>query len=456
VLYWHRKQNFWFGLGLGDHASTAQARTCAHQFLNSGFFTVLSALRGRDFRLFWVGAFVSNIGSWIQSIALSWLVLQLTNSPFALGIVNFASTVPILALSLLGGVFVDRADRRRWLQVTQSLLLILAAILAAVTYLGQVRIEHIIAIALLTGIVTAANSPAWQAFIVDLVEPSDLPTAIALNSTQFNLSRVLGPSIAGVLLAIIGAAGCFFVNSLSYVAVVGALFFIHPRRIVRRQEAGSIWQRLGVGLTYVAGHPVLRPLVLQTSVMTVFGFPYALLMPVMAQQVLGLGASGYGAMMSATGIGAICGSLSVAAFGRRFPRGRLLVAAELGFSASVVGFSASRSFPIALALLGCLGFGMIVYMTNANTTLQLTTPDELRGRVMSIWTLVSFGMAPLGSLIAGAIAERWGAPTALGFGGLVCALAGVTTAFLSPALRALPAAAAPALPVRSPAAPATR
>lgn len=396
------------------------------------------ALRSRDFRLFWAGAFVSNIGSWIQSIALSWLVLQLTNSAFALGVVNFASTIPILALSLVGGVFVDRYDRRLWLQVTQTLLLILALVLAWITYIGKIQVIHIVVISLLTGVVMAANSPAWQAFIVDLVDPADLPTAIALNSTQFNLSRVVGPSVAGVLLALITAAGCFFVNSLSFVAVIAALFAIRPHRAAPRPQPGSIWKRLGAGLSYANGHQILKPLILQTAVVTVFGFPYALLMPVMAQQVLNVGAGGYGAMMSATGVGAIIGSLFVAARGKTLPRGTLLIAAELCFSASVVAFSASRDFVVALVCLAALGFCMIAYMTTANTVLQIITPDELRGRVMSIWTLVSFGFSPLGSLIAGAMAQQWGAPVALGFGGLVCAVAGITTAFLSSPLRRLP------------------
>lgn len=400
----------------------------------------MGALKSRDFRLFWIGAFISNIGSWIQSIALSWLVLEITNSAFALGVVNFASTIPILALSLIGGVFVDRYDRRIWLEITQSLMLVLALLLAVVTYLKIVTLGQIVAISLATGIVMAANSPAWQAFIVDLVSQADLPTAIALNSTQFNLSRVVGPSIAGILLAIIAAAGCFFVNSLSFVAVIVALVFIRPHRAAPRPQAGSVWKRLQIGLSYVNDHPVLKPLVIQTSIVTMFGFPYALLMPVMAQQVLGLAASGYGAMMAATGVGAIFGSLFIAAWGPRLPRGATILTAELLFSGSVIAFSASRGFVVALASLVALGFCMISYMTTANTTLQVITPDELRGRVMSIWTLVSFGFSPIGSLIAGGIAQQWGAPVALGVGGIVCALAGVCTVLLSSPLRGLTAA----------------
>ncbi len=400
---------------------------------------MFGALTSRDFRLFWSGAFASNIGSWIQSIALSWLVLQLTNSPFALGVVNFAGTAPVLALSLVGGDFADRADRRRLLIVTQSMLLILAVILAAITFVHLVTVTYIVAITLLTGVVTAANGPAWQAFIVDLVEPKDLPTAIALNSTQFNLSRVVGPSIAGVLLAVINAAGCFFINGLSFLAVVGALIFIRPRPATRKFETGGMWKRLRVGLGYTLGHPVLTPLIVLTSVVTICGFPYSILMPVMAQDVLGLGANGYGAMMAATGVGAILGSLAVARFGSSFPRGRLLIGAELGFSAAVIGFSLSRSFVAAVTLLVCLGFCMIAYMTNANTTIQLIVPNELRGRVMSIWTLVSFGLMPIGSLVFGAIAQFWGAPLALGLGGVICGIAAIATLVLNSTLRLLPA-----------------
>lgn len=400
---------------------------------------MFGALRSRDFRLFWSGAFISNIGSWIQSISLSWLVLQLTSSPLALGVVNFAGTAPVLALSLFGGDFADRTDRRRLLLTTQSLLLGLAVTLALVSFAGWVNVGYIVAITLLTGIVTAVNGPAWQAFIVDLVEPSDLPTAIALNSTQFNLSRVAGPSIAGVLLALITAAGCFLVNGLSFLAVVGALLLIQPRVAVRKSEAGTMWKRLRAGLGYTVRHPVLRQLIMLTSIVTICGFPYSILMPVMAQNVLGLGADGYGGMMAATGIGAILGSLTIARWGNRFPRGRLLIAADLGFSASVVGFSLSRTLAISVCTLVCLGFCMIAYMTNANTTIQLIVPNDLRGRVMSIWTLVSFGMMPIGSLIFGALAQIWGAPVALGIGGAICAVTAVVAMVFSATLRLLPA-----------------
>ena len=399
---------------------------------------MFGGLPGRDFRLFWCGAFVSNLGSWIQTIALNWLVLQLTNSPLALGIVSFSGTAPILALSLFGGVYVDRVDRRKLLRVTQSMLLVTAIVLAGLTWRGVIKVEYIVIISLINGTIMAANSPAWQTFIVDLVEPKDLPTAIALNSTQFNLSRVVGPSIAGALLAVIGAAGCFLVNGLSFLAVVGALFLIRPRQLTNKIDTSGIWQRLGAGLRYAAGHSVLRPLILQTALLTIFGFPFVLLMPVMAQNVLGLGADGYGALMSATGLGAIGGSLTVATVGRRFPRGRMLLAAELGFSISLIGFSATRTFGAAAVLLVFVGFGMIVYLTNANTTLQIITPNDLRGRVTSIWTLVSFGFTPLGSLLGGAIAEQWGAPVALGLGGIVCLITGIATLLTTPDLWALP------------------
>jgi MFS family permease len=398
---------------------------------------MFGALRNRNFVWFWSGAFVSNIGSWIQSIALSWLVWEITHSAIALGAVNFASTVPILALSLFGGVFIDRIDRRKVLRITQTIMLVLALALSAVTWLNIVQLSHILIITFLTGVVMALNSPAWQTFIVDLVEPKDLPAAIALNSTQFNLSRVVGPSIAGVLLSIIGAAGCFLINGLSFLAVVGALFVIQPRPAVRKPDPTSVWKRLRVGLDYTMSHPVLRPLIYLTSVVTIFGMTYALLMPVMAQDVLGQDAGGYGAMMSATGVGAIVGSLGVASVGNLIPRGRLLIFSELGFATSVIGFSLSRSFALSLVLLAVLGCTMIGYMTTANTAIQLTTPDELRGRVMSIWVLVSFGFSPIGSLIAGFVAQYWGAPLALGLGGIICAVGGISTVVTSSALRNL-------------------
>lgn len=404
---------------------------------------MFGALRGRDFRLFWAGAFVSNIGSWIQSIALSWLVFQLTNSSFALGLVNFASTVPILLFSLIGGVYVDRTDRRRLLMITQTLLLVLAIALAAISFAGIARLEYIIIITLLSGTVLAANSPAWQAFIVDLVDAKDLPTAIALNSTQFNLSRVAGPSVAGILLAIIGAAGCFFINGLSYLAVIIALIFIRPRQAAQKLDDGSVWNRLWAGLTYTIRDPVVNSIIALTSVMTVFGFPYAVLMPVMAQDVLGVGADGYGAMMAATGVGAIIASLIVASWGQRFARGQILLFSEMGFAIVLVAFSMSRVFALSAVLLALLGFCMIIYMTTANTAIQMLTPNDLRGRVMSIWVLVSFGFSPIGSLLSGAVAQQWGAPLALGIGGVICAIAAISTALFRPALRQLPVSLPP-------------
>ena len=404
---------------------------------------MFGALRGRDFRLFWAGAFVSNIGSWIQSIALSWLVFQLTNSSFALGLVNFASTVPILLFSLIGGVYVDRTDRRRLLMITQTLLLVLALALAAITFAGIARLEYIIIIALLSGTVLAANSPAWQAFIVDLVDAKDLPTAIALNSTQFNLSRVAGPSVAGILLAIIGAAGCFFINGLSYLAVIIALIFIRPRQAAQKLDDGSVWNRLWAGLTHTIRDPVVNSIIALTSVMTVFGFPYAVLMPVMARDVLGVGADGYGAMMAATGVGAIIASLIVASWGQRFARGQILLFSEMGFAIVLVAFSLSRVFALSAVLLALLGFCMIIYMTIANTAIQMLTPNDLRGRVMSIWILVSFGFSPIGSLLSGAVAQQWGAPLALGIGGVICAIAAISTALFRPALRQLPVSLPP-------------
>jgi len=404
---------------------------------------MLGALKNRNFILFWSGAFVSNIGSWIQSIALSWLVWEITQSAFALGAVNFASTVPILALSLFGGVYVDRIDRRKVLRVTQTLQLILALILSVVTWLNVVQLSHILLISFLSGVVMAMNAPAWQAFIVDLVEPKDLPAAIALNSTQFNLSRVVGPSLAGILLTIIGAAGCFFVNSLSFLAVVGALVVIQPRPTKPKLETTSVWERLRTGVAYAVDQPVMRPLIILTSFVTIFGMTYALLMPVMAQDVLGQGAGGYGAMMSATGVGAIIGSLVLASWGSLVPRGRMLIGSELAFSASVVGFSVCRNFIISLVILAVLGCAMIGFMTTANTAIQLTTPDHLRGRLMSIWVLVSFGFSPIGSLISGAVAQSWGAPLALGLGGAICAVAGLVIALGSAPLRNLGTGVAP-------------
>jgi MFS family permease len=393
------------------------------------------ALRHRNFRLFWSGALVANIGSWMRTIALGWLVLELTDSALLLGLVSFAQTVPVLLLSLPAGVVADRLSRRRVLLVTQAILLALTLLLAVLVALGHITIWQLLTISLLMGVAIAFNGPAWQSFITDLVGKDDLMNAIALNSVQFNFSRIVGPSVAGVLIAAVGLPICFFLNSGAFVAVLIALALIRLPAVQAASRRLSMWSGIAEGLVYLRDDPTLRGIMLLTAVLTIFGFPYAVLMPVVARQSLGLDATGYGQLMAATGIGAFAGAITIASLGRSARRGRIILFAEVAFSLSLFAFAVSGLFALSLLALVVLGFSMVGYLTTANTVLQTGVPEALRGRVMSVWSLTAFGLTPFGSLQAGALANAFGAPFALGLGALVCVAAAAVIALLTPSLR---------------------
>ena len=396
--------------------------------------STFQALRHRNYRLFWSGALVANIGSWIRTVALGWLVLELTGSPLLLGVVSFAQTIPILLLSLPAGVVADRFARRQVLFVTQALLLALTFALAVLVAGQFVTVTLLIVISLLMGIAMAFNGPAWQSFITDLVGKDDLMNAIALNSVQFNFSRIIGPSIAGVLIALVGLSLCFFINAGTYLGVLVALALIRMSAPPVAKGRLAMWSGITEGLKYLRDEPRLRAIMLLTAVMTIFGFPYAVLMPVMAREALGLDATGYGQLMAATGVGAFVGAISVASMKRSVRRGRIILVAELLFAVSLFLFAISRAFPLSLLMLVFLGFSMVGYMTTANTVVQSSVPEALRGRVMSVWTLTAFGLTPLGSLQAGAVADFFGAPAALGVGAAVCGGAALIAA-TTPSLR---------------------
>lgn len=394
------------------------------------------ALRYRNYRLFWSGALVANIGSWMRTIALGWLVLELTDSAFLLGLISFAQTLPVLLLSLPAGVVADHLSRRRVLVVTQAVLLGLMLLLAVLVALNQIAVWQLLALSLLMGVAMAFNGPAWQSFITDLVGKDDLMNAIALNSAQFNFSRIIGPSLAGILIAAVGLALCFFINASTYLAVLIALALI---RLPAAPAAGvrlALWSGIAEGLRYLRAEPTLRAVMVLTAIVTIFGFPYAVLMPVIARESLGLNASGYGQLMAATGIGAFAGAITLASLGRAVRRGRIILLAGSVFSLSLLLFAQSRLLLLSLATLVVLGFSMVGYLTTANTLVQGSVPEALRGRMMSIWTLTAFGLTPFGSLQAGALASAFSAPLALGLGALLCLAATAAVALLTPSLRA--------------------
>lgn len=405
--------------------------------LSSGTFR---ALRHRDFRLLWTGQLVSLSGSWMQSVAQGWLVLRLSDSPFLLGLVGFCSYAPVLALSLLGGVAADRVARRRALLWTQGGAMVLAAILALLTGAGVVRVWHVAIIAIGLGTVTAFDIPIRQALLQELVGREDLPNAIALNSMAFNAARLIGPAVAGIALAAWGETVCFALNALSFLAVLAGLARMSPRPAPTR--ARDSWL---AGIRRVLGYawrtPRVRIVLLLVAVSSVFGMPYSILMPAFARDVLGVGSRELGFLVGASGAGSIVGALFLARRRSTSGTGRTVAAAMALFGAAIVGLSLMRSFGTSVALLALVGAAMIVQMATSNTYLQTTAPPELRGRVVSLYTLCFIGMAPFGSLLSGLLASRFGVRAAVGAGGGVCLVAAIGFAARLPSLRA-PAVAA--------------
>ncbi len=383
----------------------------------------LGALAHRNFRLFLFGQTVSLTGTWMQSIAQGWLVLQLTNSPFYVGVVSALSSLGVLLLTLYAGVVADRIDKRRTVVITQALLMLQAFALAALVWTHTVTVESVMALAAFLGIVNAFDIPTRQSFLVEMVGKDDLMSAIALNSSVFNATRVFGPAVAGVLIGSVGIAWCFFLNGVSYLAVIAGLLLMRLPPRVRQPPGGSIWAGFREIVAFIRADRRVSALVVLTALFSVFGFPFLVLMPVIARDVLHAGAAGYGALTAAVGVGALLGALSIAVWSGRIPKGRTLVAGGTSFGVALALFASSRTFPLSLALVALAGCAMIFNNALTNTLLQTLVPDELRGRVMGFYSFVFVGLAPLGALQAGALAEHFGAPWAVAVGGTITALA---------------------------------
>ena len=370
----------------------------------------------RNFRRFWTGQTLSQIGTWMQSVAQGWLALELSDDPLLVGLVAAAGSLPVLFLSLHAGVLADRVSKLRLVTLAQGLMLLQATALWWLVASGRVTIGWLVALATVNGILQAVDVPARQALVVELVGRDDLLDAIALNSTGFNLARIIGPSIAAVVIARAGLAWCFGLNALSYLAVLAGLLRVRlPAAEARRATVGAI-EGLREGLRYVRSTPTVATLLRLTAVYSVFGLPYLTLMPVFARDVLGLGASGYGTLLSCVGVGAIAGALFLAAVGRRVRRGRLLAFAATAFAALLIALSFVRTSELAAAVLLLCGLTMILTNAITNGLLQTTAPDEFRGRVMSVHALLFIGMSPAGAIISGAIARWLGVDAAIGIG----------------------------------------
>jgi MFS family permease len=393
------------------------------------------ALRHRNYRLFFGGQIISLVGTWMQSVAQSWLVYRLTGSSLLLGVVGFASQIPVFLLSPLGGVVADRAPRHRIVVATQTASMVLAFVLGTLTLLGKVQVAHVMVLAALLGVVNAFDIPARQAFVVEMVQSEDLINAIALNSSMVNGARVLGPAIAGVTVSAFGEGWCFLGNAISYIAVLVSLGLMKVEPRPRPATALRGLASVAEGFRFVAHAAPVRTLLLMLGLVSLTGMPYTVLMPVFADDVLHGGARGLGALMGASGIGALAGTLTLAAKREVRGLGRWITAAGFGFGASMILFSLSRSFLLSIALLVPVGFSMMLQMSSSNTLIQTMVPDALRGRVMSVYTMMFMGMAPFGALVAGALAQRVGAPLTVGFGGAVCVLGAAVFSRTWPGMR---------------------
>jgi MFS family permease len=379
--------------------------------------TSLGALRHRDFRLFWGGQLVSLIGTWMQSVGQAWLVLELTRSPFQLGLVTALQFIPVLLLSPIGGVASDRLRKRHILLVTQATMMVQAFVLAGLVSSGHVRYWHVAVLAAIYGLGRALDIPARQAYVTDLVGRADVPNAVALNSVVFNGARIVGPAVAGLLIGRFGVAPAFFINGVSFLAVLGALLAI--RTDGRPDPAGRLGLRAGLvgALSYATGTPTIAFTLGLLVVVSLLALNFNVVVPLIAYGVLHEGARGFGLLMSSVGAGAMVGAVGITLFRRDRPSLAALAGAAATLCAGIVVLALVGHFAAAAAVLAVLGCCQIVFTTGANTTLQLSTPDALRGRVMGLYALAFAGMSPFGALLVGTVAEHFGVRVACAVSG---------------------------------------
>src|SRR6202049_2722902 len=415
----------------GDQASTE---------VNSGLrdsgtlAATFRGLRHRNFQLFFGGQLISLIGTWMQNVAQAWLVYRLTGSSLLLGSVGFASQIPVFLVAPIGGIVADRMNRHRVVIGTQVASMILALILAALPLGHWFKVWHVFVLAALLGVVNAFDIPARQSFLVDMVGKEDLMNAIALNSTMFNGARIIGPAIAGILVARIGEGWCFFANSFSYIAVLIGLLLMKVRSVPRTSNRSPM-EDIIEGFRWVNRTKIIRSLLFLIGLVSLVGMPYTVLMPVFADKILHGGARGLGILMGATGVGALFGALTLAAKTGIKGLGRwvTITCATLGISLFL--FSFSTSFWLSAALLLPCGYSMMLQMACSNTLIQTIVPDHLRGRVMSLYSMMFMGMAPFGAFFGGALANRIGAPMTVAVGGIACVLGAIWFGRALPELR---------------------
>ena len=399
------------------------------------------ALSHRDFRLFWIGAFLSNVGTWMQAVAQGWLMLLLTNSAFWLGLDAFVATAPGFLFTLAGGVFADLIDRRRLLLFTQVVAGMAALGLAVLVGTGVVNRWMVLGFSFITGCCMALASPSFLAMTYDLVGREDLPNAIAMNSTQFQLARVVGPALAGVAFKLFDLAGCFFANGLSFIAVVAALWVVRPERKTTAthsvRDRRALWHDLVEGFRYVRNRPRVSALLILSGVNSLFGAPYFTLVPIYARNIFGLGETGLALMMGTAGAGAFFGALLVAYLGDFRRKGWLVLGGSITFGLFITAFAVSASLTMSLVFLFGVGFSIVVSVATTNTLLQKLVTDQMRGRVMSMFILSFLGTMPIGNILAGAASNSVGPQFTLALGGIIVTLVATGVAIFNKRLRNL-------------------
>ena len=398
-------------------------------------WTTVRALRHRNFQLFISGQMISLTGTWMQNIAQDWLVYRLTGSALLLGTVAFLNQIPVLILAPLAGMVADRYNRHRIVIFTQASAMILGLTLAILTLSGLVRVWEIMVLATLLGVVLAFDVPARQSFLMDMVGRDDLLNAIALNSSMFNAARIIGPAIAGILVAWIGEGWCFFANGVSYLAVIAGLLMMKLEAPTLHPPIGTAFEHILEGFRFARRTAPVFTLLVMLGVVSLMAMPFPVLMPIFAANVLRGGAASLGLLMGATGLGALLGSLTLASKRKIQGLGRWVWISGIMFGASLIFFSLSRLFWLSVILLVPAGFGMMTQMGATNTLLQVMSPDNLRGRVMSLYSMMLIGVTPIGALLGGALAGRVGAPWTVGIGGVACLASGVLFARQLPSIR---------------------
>lgn len=387
----------------------------------SNWTQIARALRSRNYRLFFSGQSVSLIGTWMTRVAMGWLVYRLTGSPALLGTVSFAGQAPTFFLGPIAGVLVDRWDRHRTLVVTQVLSMLQSLALGGLALSGRIEVWHIVVLAAFQGVVTAFDMPARQSFVVEMVDRrEDLGNAIALNSSMVNAARLVGPALAGVIIAAVGEAWCFLIDGASYGAVIASLLLMRVTRSERTVSRSSVLKQFREGWDYVSGSVPIRSILLLLALASFAGMPYTVLMPVVAAQVLGGGPGTLGVLMASTGLGALTGALSLAMRRSVLGLGRRIAICSAGFGLGLIGFAWSTELWLSLVILPVIGFSMMQHMAASNTILQTIIDDQKRGRVMAFFSMAFQGMAPFGSLFAGTVAAKVGTRWTLAISGLIC------------------------------------